>query len=77
MCAEWREAERLSGPSLSTESSGAERLSGQESHPLVSLGEMDRRMKVAALPLARTLALARTHMLHDAEVAESDCVAWG
>ena len=44
---------------------------------LVSLGEMDRRMKVAALPLARTLALARTHMLHDAEVAESDCVAWG
>ena len=41
------------------------------------LGEMDRRMKVAALPLARTLALARTHMLHDAEVAESDCVAWG
>ena len=43
---------------------------------LLSLGEMDRRMKVAALPLARTLALARTHMLHDAEVAESDCVAW-
>ena len=30
---------------------------------LVSLGEMDRRMKVAALPPRAFLALARTHML--------------
>jgi hypothetical protein len=43
---------------------------------LVSLGEMDRVMKVAALPLDRLVALARTHTLHDDGVTDSECVTW-
>lgn len=43
---------------------------------LISLGEMDRVMKVAALPLDRLLALARTHTLHDDGVTDSECVTW-
>ena len=43
---------------------------------LLSLGEMDRAMKVAALPLDRLLALARTHTLHDDGMTDSECVAW-
>ena len=43
---------------------------------LISLGEMDRVMKVAALPLDRLVALARTHTLHDDGVTDSECVTW-
>ena len=34
----------------------------------VSVGEMDRRMKLATLPLKRVVGLARTHMLHEVGV---------
>ena len=43
---------------------------------LISFGEMDRIMKVAALPLDRLLALARTHTLHDDGMTDSECVTW-
>ena len=49
----------------------------QHNLALLSLGEMDRAMKVAALPLDRLLALARTHTLHDDDVTDSECVQWG
>jgi hypothetical protein len=43
---------------------------------LVSFGQMDVTMRVAALPLDRLVALARTHTIDSEDVASSECVSW-
>ena len=43
---------------------------------IVSFGEMDCRMRIAALPLDRVLSLARTHTIHEEGLASSECVSW-